>query len=504
MPPHQGRPMIHLIPIFIRALLGVMPLLHAETPGTYEPTQASLSRHITPEWFRDAKFGVLLHWGLYSVPSYAPLTGPVEEVVARDGWEAWFRNHPGAEWYANSLQLTNSPVREHHLKTFGAQRDYESFTNEFQLAARNWSPQAWSDLLHDSGARYLVFTAKHHDGFALWPSAHPIPNRSPFQADRNLVADLARAVREHHLHFGIFYSGGLDWHFTHGPILQPLDLLLGAPQHTNYLIRTDRQYRELIDTIHPDLLWNDLGLPRDFKSLELLAHYYNTVQDGVVNDRFHSTPPSELERPPADFNTLERGSILTNRPKPFEWVQPLGQSPAYNHAEPPTRLATAGELIQLLVEVSCRNGNLLLQIGADAQGHPPPATRERLSAMGAWLKIRGPGVLGTRPWIVTGTRSGKGTWLRFNQTRDSLYVLAMAPLPEGPLQVRHLRLMPGSVVTEAGGKEPVPWSQQGDNLTLRVGPDPNPALASPIRVLKITPQPFWTLAGGDSDPVAAP
>src|SRR6266436_2886487 len=181
--------------------------LHAQAPR-YEPTWESLMRHQAPAWFQDAKLGIFIHWGLYSVPAWAPPSGELGKVDRTK----WFYQNPYAEWYLNSIRLKESATYKHHVETYGADFDYYRFAETFNKQVQQWRPDTWADLFQKTGARYVVLTTKHHDGFTLWPSRVPNPKRpAGLQVKRDLVGEFTTAVRGKGLKMGLYYSGGLDW-----------------------------------------------------------------------------------------------------------------------------------------------------------------------------------------------------------------------------------------------------------------------------------------------------
>src|SRR5262249_51329153 len=150
----------------------------------------------------------------------------------------------------------------------------------FESASATWSPESWASLFAEAGARYVVLVTKHHDGFALWPSAVPHPTRPGWHAARDFVGELDGAVRRRCLRMGTYYSGGLDWAVQPGPIRNTFDTLTVAPQSAEYIAYADAQWRELITRYHPAVMWNDLGYPQNADALALFADFYNTVPDG--------------------------------------------------------------------------------------------------------------------------------------------------------------------------------------------------------------------------------
>ena len=153
----------------------------------YEPTYESVSQHPVPDWFHNAKLGIFIHWGLYSVPAWAPVGMDLGEVLGEEedfsnidpdseAWKAWFANNAYAEWYLNTVRIEGSPTHKHHIETYGADFDYYDFVGMFNEAVKAWNPDEWADLFQQVNARYVVLTTKHHDGFLLWPSETPNPH----------------------------------------------------------------------------------------------------------------------------------------------------------------------------------------------------------------------------------------------------------------------------------------------------------------------------------------
>src|SRR5438105_6394220 len=134
----------------------------------YESTLDSVKQHPVPEWFHDAKLGIFIHWGLYSVPGWAPEGADIDKQVAEKGWDAMFANNPYAEWYLNTLRVGDTQTRRHHAATYGENFSYDDFVPMFNQAVQKWNPDEWAELFQKVGARYVVLTTKHHDGFLLW------------------------------------------------------------------------------------------------------------------------------------------------------------------------------------------------------------------------------------------------------------------------------------------------------------------------------------------------
>ena len=438
-----------------------------------------------PAWFADAKLGIFVHWGLYSVPAWAPTTGPLTEVVANEGWQAWFRRNPYAEWYWNSLSVPGSPTAEHHRTTYGADTPYEAFAPHFDAANAGWDPAEWAALFRDVGARYVVLTTKHHDGFRLWPSADPNPVKGPYHAARDLVGDLTGAVRAAGLRMGLYYSGGLDWAF-HAAVTTDLPALAAAvPQDPAYVAYVDRQWRELIERYRPSVLWADIGHPRAFDAEALFAYYYATVSDGVVNDRFRLNPDLSPAAH-ADFRTAEYAPDQQLSPAPYEATRGVGFSFGHNRNEGDESFISVPDLVRFFVDTVAKNGNLLLNVGPTAAGEIPPGQRARLEGLGAWLHLNGEAIFGTRPWPVAEGTAADGTPLRFTRTDDALYVLLLDRPVSGAFALPGLRAAPGTTVRLLGRNAPLAWSQVGEAIELSL---PHDLPDSPAHALAFSPVP---------------
>ena len=221
------------------------------------------------------------------------------------------RDNPYVEWYQNSLAIEGSPAALHHAEHHG-DLPYEAFVEQFRANLEGWDPEPWADLFATAGARYVVLVTKHHDGFCLWPTAHPNPHRSGWHSERDVVGELAGAVRARGMRFGTYYSGGLDWTFGGTPITDLRSLIAAIPQDETYLAYADAHWRELVERYEPCVLWNDIGYPAAADLEGLFEWYLDRVPDGVVNNRFDmirqtsgqrsptSSPPSTRRRCPRD------------------------------------------------------------------------------------------------------------------------------------------------------------------------------------------------------------
>jgi alpha-L-fucosidase len=344
-----------------------------------------------------------VHWGLYSVPGWAPTTHLPRNKTAPD----YRANNPYSEWYYNTMRIDGSPTQAYHREHYGANFDYYDFAPMFDRESQKWNPDEWAKIFKQAGARYVVLTTKHHDGFTLWPSSTPNPTLPADRqhATRDIVGDLTTAVRKQGMKMGLYYSGGYDWTFVPGPIVFAADHDRVKPESEAYGQYAFAQIHELIDRYHPAVLWNDIDWPTTGKPLQVEADYYNAVPDGVVDDRFGIAH--------ADFVSPEYRTLGQISAKKWEECRGLGRSFGYNRAEGEAETIAPGDLIALLVDIVSKNGNLLLDVGPEADGTIPPLQMERLKALGDWLKQNGAAIYDTQPWDHAEGKTVEGDDLRY-------------------------------------------------------------------------------------------
>ncbi len=462
----------------------------------YEPKYESLRSHTVPDWYHDAKLGIFIHWGLYSVPGWAPPTGDLDKVVAEQGWEAWFKNNPYSEWYLNSLRFPDSPTRRYHRETYDEEFGYDGFVPMFEEAIGGWNPGEWASLFDSIGARYVVLVTKHHDGFALWPTGRSSPHKEGYHTGRDLVGELTTSVRERGMRMGLYYSGGLDWTFNRSVVRDLPSLYQTIPQEAEYVEYADAHWRELIERYAPSILWNDIGYPTDANLPELFAYYYNAVPEGVINDRFGQKPstqaPSQGEviGPTAaehlDFTTPEYTFYTDIQAIKWEVCRGVGHSFGYNRAEGPQDHIPVDDLIRLLVDVVSKNGNLLLNIGPMADGTIPDLQRERLEGLGQWLRVNGEAIYGTRSWVRAEGMARDGIPVRYTRNGDALYAILLGTPLQSQLAIGGLMASPDLVINLLGTGESLDWTQDGDNLVVAL---PSMLEERAAHALRLTPMP---------------
>ncbi len=443
-----------------------------------------------PAWWSDAGLGILVHWGPYSVPAWAPVGPDPFTVAETDGWGEALRRSPYAEWYWNSLELEDSSVAAHHAAAH-AGSSYDSFAADFAAASAGIDADSWADLFARAGAGYVVLTAKHHDGFLLWDASTVNPHRgAAWQADEDLVGEVAAATRRRGLRFGAYYSGGLDWTFG-GLGIDSVDALQAAlPTDPAYAAYVRAHWLELIERHHPDVLWNDVRHPGGSDDAhELFARFYREVPDGVVNDRFDLLGVAAGSAH-ADIVTPEHRALSGVPRRPFEVSRPLGGSFGWNRAEKEDDLLTTGDLVDLLVDVRSRGGNLLLGVGPTAHGSIPRLQRQRLEGLAAWMDVAREAVVGARPWELPVLATSDDRVARATTAGGSLYLTLCGPGRSSRVGITGLPLPPGHDVRLLGHGELRHRSTEGSLVV-----DLPPSAPGPP-VLCITPAPQLRLPGG--------
>lgn len=488
----------------------------------YHPNRESLRAHSVPEWFQDAKLGIFIHWGLYSVPAFAPKDYNIKELLRRmQAGEIGRYEAPYAEWYQNSIRLNGTHSRKYHEETYGPGFAYESFQQIFETGAARWDPAAWVDVIAETGAGYVVLTTKHHDGYLLWPSRFPNPFRPTYQSGRDLVGELAAAVRARGIRMGLYYSGGLDWTFNASPIADIADVFVTIPRNKVYIDYVNAHWRELIERYEPSVLWNDIGMPHRLDVLRLFAEYYNRIPEGVVNDRFSGglgafsgllkipalkrrisklmvsvitsdSNATSASRTHADYITPEYKSFPWIVYKKWESTRGVGRSFGYNHLEEEEDCIDPQGLVRLFVDIVSKNGNLLLNIGPTAQGEIPTLQRKRLDVLGKWLRVNGEAIFATRYWSRPEGAAQDGEDeipLRFTKKESTLYAI-LQRIPTGRVvQLNNLHAVEGSILTLVGSDQPLMWGQQEGLLSVRLPEElPQATVQGGALVVKITPQ----------------
>jgi alpha-L-fucosidase len=371
--------------------------------GPYSPTWDSLkANYHVPGWFRDAKFGLFMHWGLYAVPAH------------------------GSEWYAKHM-YGNPGITRWHTEKFGLpdKFGYKDFIPLF--TCEKFNPDQWAELFKKAGAKVVIPTAVHHDGFALWDSAVNPWNAKKLGPRRDVIGDLAQAVRKQGLKFGVSHHG--IEHFTFIQPTKGLATDLNDPAWAGFYSVADRSEAacenflanwvaedvELIEKYQPDILWFDNGVnSRVFDPLKLkvAAYYYNRAAAWKKEVSLCTKDHAYLAGSILDF---ERSGRAPKELTEFVWQvdEPVLHRFGYTEGSP---IAKAAGVVRLLIESTSKNGGLLLNISPKADGTIPEDQQKLLLQIGAWLDVNGEAIYGTRPWKMFG--EGK---VRFSTKGNTLY-----------------------------------------------------------------------------------
>lgn len=412
----------NIIRVVLVLTLGFNTGLQAQK--NYSADWASLDSRPVPQWFKDAKFGIFIHWGVYSVPAWAP--------VGKDF--ATYSKY--SEWYWNRLVTDSSKVgqafRGFHNKTYGPNVTYPDFAPLFK--AELFNPNQWADVFKDAGAQYVVLTSKHHDGFALWPSAQSWNwNSVDVGPHRDLAGDLTTAVKAKGLHMGFYYSL-YEW-------FNPLYKSNISQYVSQHMIP---QLKDLVTRYKPDIIWPDgeWEHPSDtWESQKFLSWLYNespVKNTVVVNDRWGKETRSKHGGYYTTEYDIVHNEDATNKKfeHPWEECRGIGGSFGFNRNENLGDYQTSDALIHMLIQKVARGGNLLLDIGPDADGTIPIIMQQRLADMGSWLKTNGEAIFATTagdPAPANGnvfyTRKNKTLYVLLTAKQDKALTIDMAQAP---------------------------------------------------------------------------
>ena len=323
-----------------------------------------------PQWFKDAKLGIFIHWGVYSVPSYG---GP----------ESY------AEWYLRGLQAGAQERIDFMKKYWGEDFEYEDFAPLWK--AELFDASEWAEIFERAGAKYIILVSKHHDGFALWPSEYaPGWNSVDVGPQRNIVAEVAEAVRERDIRFGLYYSLP-EWnHPLHQWYIDPHDQI-----HTYVEQHMIPQFKEVVGTYKPDLLFTDgewFNDAEDWHARQLIAWYFDLVgDDAIVNDRWGHG--SNIGYITPEYSS---GGIETDRP--WAEVRGIGRSFGLNRNEKLEAYKTPAELIRLFVRTVAWGGGLTINVGPYADGKIPLVQQERIEKLGEWIRTNEEAIYASTTW----------------------------------------------------------------------------------------------------------
>ncbi|MFC5527495.1 alpha-L-fucosidase [Rhodanobacter ginsengisoli] len=467
--------------------------------GPFRPDWTSLMRYRSPAWYDSAKFGIFIHWGVYSVPAF------------------------GSEWYSRLMYQQGSAEYKHHISTYGPQSKfgYKDFIPMFK--AERFDPNVWAKLFKAAGARYVVPVAEHHDGFAMYDSQLSDWTAVKMGPHKDIIGLLAEAVRAQGLRFGVsshraehdwFFGGGRQFASDvndpryaglYGPAEQRVlpsgrdDDLAGDWTCVSQAFLDDWLARtaELMDRYHPDLVYFDwwIGQPAFRNTLpKMLAYYYNegaTRAGVVVNYKLGDFPTG------SGVLDIERGQLAGIQARHWQTDTSLSDK-SWGYVKGDT-YKTPTAIIHLLSDVVSKNGNLMLNIGPRSDGTIPKAESAVLLAVGQWLKLNGTAIYDTTPWRVFGegptavatgsfqdtkTRPYTADDFRFTTRPGVLYAIELGWPARGEAVIHSIKPSDhvGGVALLADGKA-VEASQQADGLHVRLPERPAGAAAYVLRIV---------------------
>ncbi len=451
--------------------------------GPYEATWESLkANYRVPEWFKDAKFGIFMHWGVYSVPA------------------------SGSEWYPKHMY---NGMAEEHKRKWGPQKEfgYKDFIPMFK--AEKFNPDEWAELFVEAGARYVIPTAEHHDGFALYDCSYSEWDATEKGPHRDLIGDLAKAVRAKGLKFGVSNHRIENWDFMYPEKAKENDLYdpeyaslygppqkpgtnsgmgpsqgqtEGHPQNDAFLEEWLARAEEIVDKYQPDLFYFDNGVnyrSLDSWKLRFAKYYYNSAVKWGKDVSLQTKSDAYL------FGTIRDYERQSRAPKNFDetyWQvdDPIGHKFGYVEG---LQLQSASNVIRSLVHNIARNGNLCLNISPKADGTIPEDQQAVLKEIGAWLKVNGDAVYGTRAWKT----SNEGDRWNFTcKGDDTVYAFSMKR-EEDEAEIESLETeslgskFAGKIEkVELLGKGELSFNQTEDKLVIKVQTDGTRILAFKI------------------------
>ncbi|HEU5399768.1 MAG TPA: alpha-L-fucosidase [Terriglobales bacterium] len=452
-----------------------------DAKGRFSPDWPSLENYQIPQWYKDAKFGIFIHWGVYSVPA--------------------FNN----EWYSRNMYQVDSPEFKHHIATYGPQSKfgYKDFIPLFK--AEKFDPNHWAEVFRRAGAKYVVPVAEHHDGFAMYDNSYGKWNAATMGPKRDVIGLLEKAVRKRGLYFGVSSHRAEHYWFFNGGRQFPSDVqdpqyagLYGdaAPQESapsqEFLRDWLARSTELVDKYNPDLVYFDwfIGEKPEYVPYiqQFAAYYYDRAAERnkhvVLNYKNKAFPEK------AAVLDVERGHFADIRPLHWQTDTAISwKSWCYVEND---ELKPPESLVQLLVDVVSKNGNLLLDIGPKADGTIPAEQEERLLAIGKWLDTNAEAIYATHPWKKFGEGPVQPTAgafkekdekpytpadIRFTMKDGILYAIALQSPADHKLLIRSLSsdspLFSGKLdaVHLLGSKSQLKWARTPEGLAVDLPAD---------------------------------
>jgi alpha-L-fucosidase len=449
-------------------------------PGPFQPAWDSLQKNYhPPSWFDDVKFGIFMHWGVYSAAAHHN------------------------EWYEKHMYAAES---QWHIQHFGPQEKvgYKDLIPLFTAA--KWDPDAWAALFKKSGARIVMPTAEHHDNFPLWDSDLTPINARQMGPHRDLIGDLAAAVRKQGLKFAVSNHGVENFTFinplpeirdrlraVHADLYDPAWAAFynvadrGDAAMTRFLTDWVNRNFELIDKYQPDLLWWDNGANLrllDPLKLRVAAYYYNRAlqwhKEVSLGTKFNAMAPSNDDTKQIgsilDFEKVGARSPAAIRPGPWMVDDPIGSN-SWGYISD-LKVVSAESVIGKLIDTVSKGGLFMLNISPMADGVIPQDQQDVLLKIGSWLDANGEAIYATRPW----TNFKEGEW-HFTTKSDTLYAIS-ARWPEGDAVIASLGSDAGKIarVNLLGDSTPLEFTQDTGALRIKLPAAHSAAAAYSFRI----------------------
>jgi len=423
-----------------KAKLEMEELKKVNLKGKYSASLSSLQKHEAPDWYRDAKLGIFYDWGLYSIAGY--------------GEKGWSRaRYP--DWYLHHMYNQH---QDYHKKTWGRDFQRDDFIPLF--SAGSFNAETLTELVKSCGARYLVPFSKHHDGYCLWDSEFTQRDVVDMYPGRDLTAELVKACEKAGIYHGFYFSVE-DYEY---PLINEKDELYMrywseamAPDNAGSAVENDEvtgiykpeihdrmvsgkipvvnftdqyiipQAKDFIDKYDPDILWFDGEWQRPatyYKTPALVAYFYNQAEgrkEVASNDRMGM----ETRRKYGDFFTSETDEVVEKSDNLWEENRSMSESYGYNQSDSLENYLSADELIEMLVRIVAKGGNLNLIVNPDGSGRIPEIQTELLAELGDWLSVNGEAIYGTRSYekICDNTQLGQPVW--YTMSKDSTWAYAV-------------------------------------------------------------------------------
>ena len=462
------------------------PYQMTKVPGPFKPTTESLSSYQTPDWFRDAKFGIWAHWGPQAVPR-------------------------AGDWYARNMYIYGTAQYQHHLTNYGHPSKF-GYKDIIPLwKAEKFDPDALMQLYVKAGAKYFVSMAVHHDNFDLWDSTYQRWNATKIGPHRDIVGDWQKAAQKAGLPFGVSEhlgasyawfapSHGYDQVWPMGGVpydgADPVNQDLYHPAHDepfkwgetwyvkNPVFHQDWYNRitDLLTRYQPDLLYSDGGLPFGIVGRTVLSNFYNqnlSAHDGKLTAVYnHKNMGTGEFLPHAGVEDVERGVMAGINPIPWQTDTSIGDWFYSEHY----KYKSTAEIVHMLADIVSKNGNLLLNVVLYPDGSLPPEPRQFLSEMANWMHVNSEAIYGTRPWLIYGEGSTKvvegafkedtaymASDIRFTTKNGALYAITLG-VPHGEVNIVSLGTAAGvdqrkiKKVSLLGSDAPLSWDQSVDSL----------------------------------------